>query len=442
MVDFQDIGQTQWERYSTAEVRSFARGLSGEGIAADARAIGSAGNKHADSLAELQRDSTTVSERWRGEAKDESYAQMGGFVARAYTNAVEFQKLVRNVDALSGTAAETNLAFSDLPDPPSSGVTGTIGSTYRSAVGEAVKRTYSSPVRTSASSLPLGAARGGVVFDHIGPANDKGDNSAATAPAEPDAVTPAAGTGGGGGGAPSDSTTETSPTGPATTIAVADQGDPATAETDTATRGTGAEQAGAQQSGAGTGGASTGGTGTGETGAGEVPGTGDGTDPGLDEAGQDPAADPEAPSSLLSPAAAVPLTPTARTGTGLSGITGGGRADVGRADVGRAASPLGLRQDAAAVRAAAAPVGAGGSGTGARPDSGPYGMPAAGAGGQRGQGDGRHRVPAYLIDRRNGEELVGDMPLVGPGVIGQWNTDAADAPRAPAPPARGEPRPR
>lgn len=430
VTDFQDIGQTAWEGMAIAEVRHFARGLSGSGVAADARAIGSAGNAHADSLAELQRDTVILSTRWSGEAKDQSYVELGDFVRRAYTNAVALRRLVQNVDALSETASTTNELFSDLPDPPS-GTGPWADSGYRNTVAEAMRSTYSAPVQTSASTLPLGTSRGSVGFDHIGPGNTKRDYTGSAAPEEAPSVEPA------GTGAGSGTGTTGAGTGAGTTDTGTGTGGSATT-TDGTARGTTDPQTGAAASGTGAGsgaGTTGGGSGTGAaTGTDTGPGTDTGTDPLQDDAAYDPVASADDPSSsLLSPSAAVPVTSAARTGAGISGLGGG------RAEVGRTASPLGLRQDAAVARSAAPQVGAGTS-TGARPSSGPFGMPAAGAGGQRGQGDGRHRVPAYLIDRRNGEELVGGMPLVGPGVIGQWKSDGP--PDAPRPPATSEPRPR
>lgn len=429
VTDYQSIGRTPWEQRSASEIRHFARGLSGSGVAADARAIGSAGNSHADSLAELQRDAAALSPRWRGEAKDQSYVEIEVYTTRAYTNAVALRRLVENVEQLSDTATTTNERFSDLPDPVNGGF-GSGATMERLAVAEQVSNTYTAPVQSSASRLPLGESSGRTDFRHVGPAARKND-SAAAAPAAPDTVAPTSGSGTGTG------TTDTGTgSGSGATDTGTDPADTTTTGTDTATEGASDAAATGTDTGTGTGtGAGTGtGTGSGDQGAGT--GLGTGTDTALDDGTVDPLNDTETPSSLLTPSASVPLTSAARTGAGLSGLGG-------RGDVARTASPLGLRQDTAVARTAAPQVGAGTTTTGARPSTGPYGMPAAGAGAQRGQGDGRHRVPAYLIDRKNGEELVGGMPLVGPGVIGQWKSDGPpDAPRPPAPPATGEPRPR
>lgn len=53
--------------------------------------------------------------------------------------------------------------------------------------------------------------------------------------------------------------------------------------------------------------------------------------------------------------------------------------------------------------------------------AGAHGMPGMGAmGGARGAGDndGEHATPGYLVDVSNGSELIGDLPLVAPPVLG------------------------
>ncbi|MEW2017243.1 hypothetical protein [Rhodococcus sp. NPDC076796] len=76
--------------------------------------------------------------------------------------------------------------------------------------------------------------------------------------------------------------------------------------------------------------------------------------------------------------------------------------------------------------------GAGSTGAGGGPGSaaaaaagraGAHGMPgmgAMGAAGARGAGDndGDHATPGYLVDVSNGSELIGDLPLVAPPVLG------------------------
>ncbi|MBJ7352141.1 MAG: hypothetical protein JHD12_16450 [Rhodococcus sp.] len=48
------------------------------------------------------------------------------------------------------------------------------------------------------------------------------------------------------------------------------------------------------------------------------------------------------------------------------------------------------------------------------------GVGGMGAAGGRGTGDndGEHTTPGYLIDVGNGSELIGDLPLVAPPVLG------------------------
>ena len=74
------------------------------------------------------------------------------------------------------------------------------------------------------------------------------------------------------------------------------------------------------------------------------------------------------------------------------------------------------------------PIGGGAGGTGgpgsaaaAAGRAGAHGMPGMGAmGGARGAGDndGEHATPGYLVDVSNGSELIGDLPLVAPPVLG------------------------
>ncbi|WP_137809900.1 MULTISPECIES: hypothetical protein [unclassified Gordonia (in: high G+C Gram-positive bacteria)] len=78
--------------------------------------------------------------------------------------------------------------------------------------------------------------------------------------------------------------------------------------------------------------------------------------------------------------------------------------------------------------------GAGGSPTPANPAGPvaqrPTGTPLAGApgGGRRpGADDDSHRAAPYLHTREHGAQLVGDMPLVGPPVIGDWIRQATPA---------------
>lgn len=47
-------------------------------------------------------------------------------------------------------------------------------------------------------------------------------------------------------------------------------------------------------------------------------------------------------------------------------------------------------------------------------------IPPAGGGGGRDRGDNKHPSARYLNTREHGEEIVGDLPLVGPPVIGDW----------------------
>ncbi|WP_168546953.1 hypothetical protein [Tsukamurella spumae] len=443
MEGFRDIGSTPFEEMAASEIRAIARKLSGGGIAADARAIGQAGAAHAQSVAELERDIAALVPRWKGEAADAGFQQVGRFATASYLVDKEIAGTVRQLTGLSSAATATTTRFSDLADPGIGARDGRAGGATTGGVGAAVaaelRATYTAPVQADAASMPLGAEVTRIGFGRD--ADRRGDRSPSVDAPPVDAEVPSVGSGPGdgttgGGGAPSGTGNENTGTGtgPVRT-------DTADAGNDSAAAGAGAGKGGDTGTGTGAGGTGTGtgvGSGAGSPTAAEAPGAGTvplTADPTADPAPTDAADRPQ--SGLLTPAAAVPMTPTSRSPVG--GV--GGRTP----DLARAASPLGLRQDAPALRSATTTTaaGAGVPTTGARPASGPYGIPPAGGAGQRGQGDGRHRVPAYLIDRRNGEELVGDMPLVGPGVIGQWRSDGAPDPaRPPAPPVRTEQSPR
>ncbi|MFE0749298.1 hypothetical protein [Gordonia sp. NPDC058843] len=85
------------------------------------------------------------------------------------------------------------------------------------------------------------------------------------------------------------------------------------------------------------------------------------------------------------------------------------------------------------------------SATPAGPVLRPAGMPPAGVPGGRRPGaeDDSHRAAPYLHHREHGAEIVGDMPLVGPPVLGDWIRQAFPAVTDPSPGESGEtPSPR
>ena len=53
-------------------------------------------------------------------------------------------------------------------------------------------------------------------------------------------------------------------------------------------------------------------------------------------------------------------------------------------------------------------------------------MGAAGAAGARGASAGDHAVPDYLVTSDNGESVLGDLPLVGPQVVGDAILEAVE----------------
>ncbi len=109
-------------------------------------------------------------------------------------------------------------------------------------------------------------------------------------------------------------------------------------------------------------------------------------------------------------------------GNGSGGVGGGGAtgprsgAGPGAGQAGRGATS-GIGSSAPASEAAAA-RGAGGQASGARGGAGMGGM---GAGGGRGKGedDYEHSTPSYLVTQEHGSEIVGELPMVSPPVIGE-----------------------
>lgn len=121
--------------------------------------------------------------------------------------------------------------------------------------------------------------------------------------------------------------------------------------------------------------------------------------------------------------------PSAATLTG--GGTGGGGSGTGGVGVGGLVSGVGaaatLSQPQSAAPAARTPLVEGGARTvPASSDVVSRGgmaapmmpMGAAGAAGARGASAGDHAVPDYLVTSDNGESVLGDLPLVGPQVVG------------------------
>ncbi len=109
-------------------------------------------------------------------------------------------------------------------------------------------------------------------------------------------------------------------------------------------------------------------------------------------------------------------------GPGGNGSGGGGAtgprsgAGPGAGQAGRGATN-GIGSSAQAGEAATA-RGAGGQASGARGGAGMGGM---GAGGGRGKGedDYEHSTPSYLVTQEHGSEIVGELPMVSPPVIGE-----------------------
>ncbi|WP_461168293.1 WXG100 family type VII secretion target [Tsukamurella serpentis] len=450
MTDFRNVDATDFARWSFSEVRAFARGLSSSGIAADARAIGKAGERLSDSIAELERDVDALRPRWQGEAGSESFDVIGRYAARSYRVGISVEKLVARVQSLSSTASTTNRRFAELPDPV--GMRGIPWSNWaefdaRAEIAAALQTGYSTPVAGAASTMPLSERAGSVSFTHIGRGSlqemrstdqpgppqtpGTGDAAAASGDVAPsDSVLASAGGGDTGDAATGHSAGRTAGSGgPGTPVAEPRSGDP---------QGAAAPSAGAAPAPIAAAVPSQGGPGAPWSGGSDSAG-----DPASEAGAGDPAGqsferaqpvEPGVPGSLLAPAASVPSSPPARgTGTAVPGMpaTRGG-------DFGKGPSPLGMRQEPSLLRSSGSAPGGVPAG-GARSAAAPFGVPPAGTGG-RGQGPGPHRVPAYLIDKRNGEEVIGPMPLVGPGVIGQWRGDGSADSRPDRPAGSNDPQ--
>ncbi|MGH3625538.1 MAG: PPE domain-containing protein, partial [Sciscionella sp.] len=88
---------------------------------------------------------------------------------------------------------------------------------------------------------------------------------------------------------------------------------------------------------------------------------------------------------------------------GTGGVPGGSRFGAGALGAGGAED--------------GAPSGRAGS-AGATGRTGPGGMPLGGRGGKGGD-DEEHQLASYLVTEDNGSEIVGDVPMTAPPVIGE-----------------------
>lgn len=418
MADFQEIGRTPFGQWSLTEIRAFAQALSGPGVAADGAAITAAAVSQMESIAELERDIATQTTKWTGDPAPRTFAVIDSYAVRSYESCRSTGRLVSNVSNLSTTATTTNARFQDIRREEASG--GTAGAEIEAQLHS----TYSTPVQNDAGVLPLGDEVKKVTFvPPVGKYENMHSEPGGPGGTEPPSI------GGGGatitdgsagdGGAGTTPTNSTVPgadaeTTDSTASKVGQEEAPSNAASTPSTIG--------QQTPTG------GGTGTGDSGG----DSGAGTD-GLGDAARD-STDPtsrfDTTDDAIAPVGSV-LSPAIGTGSGARG----GGTSVRGVGGGSVASPLGLRSESALGRAAAATTAVTPS-SGARATSMPMGGAPGGAG-QRGK-DGRHRVPAYLIDRANGDEIVGERPLVAPPVIGQAPAGAVAAPSAPQRP--GPPR--
>ncbi|GAB40754.1 hypothetical protein A5785_08645 [Gordonia sp. 852002-50395_SCH5434458] len=113
---------------------------------------------------------------------------------------------------------------------------------------------------------------------------------------------------------------------------------------------------------------------------------------------------------------------TGSLGAGRSGSSGLGAGQGVGAGSGSALAPsLGASRPPGLGTAPSTPAMSASPSAGPAMRSGPNSaMPPASGGGARDRGDNKHQSARYLNTREHGEEIVGDLPLVGPPVIGDW----------------------
>lgn len=128
-----------------------------------------------------------------------------------------------------------------------------------------------------------------------------------------------------------------------------------------------------------------------------------------------------------------------RSGTGDGNRSGSAGSGVGAGGpitpVVGPLSPLSPSSPSVAAPATSTPPAA--SATGPRPGiTPPVGPAGAPPGGRRpgAEDDDKHKAAPYLHTREHGAEIVGDLPLVGPPVIGDWIPQMVPATPEPAPP--------
>ncbi|GIZ95807.1 hypothetical protein TTY48_04190 [Tsukamurella sp. TY48] len=409
MADFQTVGATPFDGWSRFQIRLFAQSLSGAGIAADKEAILAASLAQMDSIAELERDVASQTSKWLGDPAPRSFEVVGNYVTASYESAVSAAGVINQVNGLSDTATRTNEQFRDcsVRDTDSGGVGGELAAQLRSI--------YTSPVQADASTLPLGDEVKKPTFDgDTGTSGPQGPAPISAPGGSASGGTPASGPSSGGAGTDTAASTPSDPSADGVTA------DGVTAdETNSAAGAPGAPST---------------------SGTGQPPGTSPawtpesaGSTDGIPAAGENGTVRTDRYDGggsnltpLFSPAASAAIGGGRSPGGGAGGLRAGG-----------GPSPLGLRSEGSALRSATSTAAVSGpSASGARATSTPLGGTPGAAGGQRGAGDGRHRTPGYLVNRTNGEEIIGTNPLVGPGVIGEWRHETT----ADKPPRR-DPRP-
>ncbi|WP_454440015.1 hypothetical protein [Tsukamurella paurometabola] len=329
-------------------IREIVRAIAGDGVDADARAIGQAGASHAQSIAELERDVAAISPRWTGDAAVGIYSHLGRYARDSYQVDREARQTVTQLGVLGQAARRTNTRFRDLREPElrwrprniiKDGVMQRLGrdSVVAQATPE-IRAIYTVPLQSDGSTMPLGTK---VVPASIDLGDSAGGIGGGTSSGErpPEGSIPAPGSSAPGGGDESGGGTAGTPA--------------AEAGTDRGSRSTAAAQDETLAGSTDSGGSGPGGRPTGGAGAPSSTGTGiDGggfDDAGLPTSTDDPSTDPEPYESGAGIAPLLSSAGSTSTGgaAGRGSLGGGGmRGGVG----GTTASPLGLRSDSTAVR--------------------------------------------------------------------------------------------
>ncbi|MDF0588720.1 hypothetical protein P0W64_18210, partial [Tsukamurella sp. 8F] len=175
-VGFDAIEYTDFAQWAVMEVTALARSLDEEAIAADARAVKAAGERLADSVAELEADVGRSRERWRGLAAEVVFASLGRYSARAYDTGATATSLAGAVDGLATAASGTRTGFGDLAVPREVMLIGSGSPSFvdefRAQVAAGMRSKYSEPIAGSNDGVPTHVAIGAPEFGSVSSLRD------------------------------------------------------------------------------------------------------------------------------------------------------------------------------------------------------------------------------------------------------------------------------